>query len=185
VYEANKLFDDTSSVDVSTHDGPADGQGVSRFFESRGDVPNAHDSTDGKKSPPMSISKRTAIRGDDGLHEREDTYDATIRNAERYRSEDTSMKLNSDGKKTTSVELTKGLDELKSLLKNNPNRATCHVPLIPDGGMPLGTSNEDGAPSVKSGVAVGKRRRPNRNFGLKDKRRKEEPPESIESDGSL
>jgi hypothetical protein len=184
--EATKLLDDTSSVEVSTHDGPADGQGPSKSFESHGDVPNSHDSTSGRKSPRLSDSKRTAIRGDDGPHKREETHDATIRNAERYRSGDTSLELNSDGKKATSAELTKGLDEVKSSLKNNPNRAT-QVPLKRNGGMPLGTSNEDGAPSIKNGVregVLGKRRRDEAE-GYKDKRPRSTSPQSIRTDGSL
>jgi hypothetical protein len=189
VYEANKLFDDPSSVDVSTHDGPADSQGVSRFFEPHGDVPNAHDSTSGKKSPPMSISKRTAIRGDDWLHKREDTHDTTIRNAERYRSGDSSVKLNSDGKKATSAELTKGLGEVKPSEKDKPNRAT-ELPFIPNGTMPFGTSNEDGAPSVENGR---KRKRFDPNEGYKDKIKRldedvqdvSESTASIRSDESL
>lgn len=163
--EANELLNDTSSVKVSIHDGPADGQGLYRPFESHGDVSNAHNSASGRKGAPPSISKRTAIRGDDELYKREDTHDTTIRNAERYRSGDSSVKLNSDGKKATSAELTKGLGEVKPSEKDKPNRAT-ELPFIPNGTMPFGTSNEDGAPSVENGR---KRKRFDPNEGYKDK----------------
>jgi hypothetical protein len=186
--KATELLNDTSSVEDSTRDGPTDGQGSYSSFKSPGGVSRAHDSTSGGKGPLPSISRRTAIRGDDGLHEREDTHDATIRNAERYRSGDTSMKLNPDGKKATSAELTNGLDEVKSSLRNNSNRFT-QVPLKRNGGMPLGTSNEDGAPSVKNGVrkgVLGKRGRDEHEpEGYKDKRQRSTSPRSIGTDGSL
>jgi hypothetical protein len=188
--EANELLNDTSSVEVSTHDGPADGQGPYRPFESHGDVSNAHDSASGRKGVPPSISKRSAIRGDDELHKREDTHDTTIRNAERYRSGDSSVKLNSDGKKATGAELTKGLGEVKPSEKDKPNRAT-ELPFIPNGTMPFGTSNEDGTLSVKDGVreeVLGKRKRFDPNEGYKDKRIMQDPgksPGSVKSDESL
>lgn len=176
-----ELFDDPSSVKVSTHDGPTDDLNPDRLLKSHGNVSSLSDSTSGDKSHREPINKRSAIRDSDGLQEVRYEHDTTIKPVYQNRDENELPELNSSGKRKENVELTNDLNGVKYPLKENRNRIT-QLPLKPEGAMLLDSNNDSGTPSVNNGApgtTLGKRpRTPD------DRGQKKYKPRKIESSGT-
>jgi hypothetical protein len=135
---ADELLNDTSSVEVSTYDGPADGQAPYRSSEQREDLPSSDDITKEQQGLLRFTRKRSAIRGDDELHELRGRRGATTPNADSHYSEDGSVKMDSSVKSESSAEPTEGLlKEVKSSSNQNQKRDT-HLLFDEDGSTPLG-----------------------------------------------
>jgi hypothetical protein len=74
-----ELFDDPSSVKVSTRDDSTDDLNPDRSLKSHGNVSSLNDSTSRDKSHREPINKRSAIRDSDRLQELRYEHDTTIK----------------------------------------------------------------------------------------------------------
>jgi hypothetical protein len=175
-----ELFDDPSSVKVSTHDDSTGNLNSDRSLKSHGNVSSLNDSTSGDKSHREPINKRSAIQDGDGLQELRYEHDTTIKPVHQNRDEDELPELNSSGKRKENVELTDDLNGVKHPLKEKRKRIT-QVPLKPKGTKLLDSNNDSGTLRVNNGVpgtTLGKRpRTPD------DRGQKKYKPRKIESTG--
>jgi len=179
-----ELFDDPSSVKVSTLDDPTDDLSPDRSLKPHGNVSSLNDSTSGDKSRREPINKSSAVRDSDGLQKLRYEHDTTIKPVHQNRDEDELPELNSSGKRKKNMELTNALNGVKYPLKENRNRIT-QLPLKPEGAMLLDSNNDSGTPRFNNGApgtTLGKRSRtPDDRGQIKYKPRKIESTGTYES----